>query len=99
MSDKDLKPRTTGRNNMRFMRVVGGASVSLILLFFTLRNVTSRGLWNALGRVDHGYLLLALLSVVTNVVAKTVRWQVLLGLVGRQAGFLRVLRSLVVGQV
>ena len=52
-----------------------------------------------LSRLSFGYLLLALMSVVLNTLAKTQRWRILLGKQGSRIRFLALLNAILVGQL
>lgn len=66
-----------------YFRTGLGLLVSGVSLYLVLRRVTFQQVWSALVQADMRFVGLALLSVALNVMAKVVRWQVLLSPAGK----------------
>jgi uncharacterized protein (TIRG00374 family) len=101
MSKRDLpmKARLQALRSSPILRVGLGVVLSVLFLFVAMRNVAVRDVQAALGQANTGYIALALGSVALNILAKALRWRILLGDAGRRIAFVRVLASLVVGQM
>lgn len=80
-------------------RLAAGAAFSLLAIYLIARDVDFAMVQTALANVSTAYLLLGLMSVVANTLAKTVRWRVLLGSSGRTLRFSALLIALLTGQL
>ena len=81
-----------------YVRVGLGIVISGVFLYLALRNVAYAEVWSTLANAKVRYLGLGLLSVAANIIAKTVRWQVLIGPAARSVPFIRIVTALLVGQ-
>jgi uncharacterized protein (TIRG00374 family) len=90
---------TTGSTASIIVRAGIGITVSVLAILLIVREVDLRAVGTALSRLSAGYLLLGLLSVTINTLAKTLRWRVLLGHAGRDVHFSRLLIALLTGQM
>lgn len=70
----------------------------MLLLYQALQDVRPEEIISALAATDWRYMMLALLSVGVNLLAKAARWQVLLRRSGRPVPFSAILISLLTGQ-
>jgi uncharacterized protein (TIRG00374 family) len=72
--------------------------ISAVTLILAIRHVTVQDIRAAISAADIRFVLLALLSVVVNNLAKTFRWRVLLGNPGKTVSFWVILQAVLVGQ-
>jgi uncharacterized protein (TIRG00374 family) len=82
-----------------YFRTALGLLVSGISLYLVLRKVTFQQVWSALAQADMRFVGLALLSVAVNVMAKVVRWQVLLSPAGKKISLSPLSKSILAGQL
>ncbi len=75
-----------------------GLIISLLTLFLALRNVAYDEFTSAITQALPHFILLALVSVGCNNLAKTFRWQTLLGPAGKQISFWKLFLALMAGQ-
>lgn len=94
-----MKARLQKLRSSPILRVGLGVVLSVLFLYVAVRNVDVQDVQTALTRANGGYILLALGSVAVNILAKGLRWKILLGEAGRRMPFVRLLASLVVGQM
>lgn len=94
-----MKARLTALRSSPLLRVVLGVGLSVLFLYVAVRNVDVREVQAALVQANGIYFVLALGSVALNILGKGVRWKILLGESGKRIPFVRVLASLVVGQM
>ncbi len=72
--------------------------ISAVTLILALRNVTLRDISASFTNADGRYVLLALISVAANNLAKTLRWKVLMGAPGQKVSLWLTFQSIIVGQ-
>lgn len=94
-----MKARLTALRSSPILRVVLGVGLSVLFLYVAVRNVALRDVQIALSQANGLYIVLALGSVALNIFGKGLRWRILLGDSGKRIPFVRVLASLVVGQM
>jgi len=82
-----------------YFRTGLGLLVSGVSLYLVLRRVTFEQVWSALAQADVRFVGLALLSVALNVMAKVVRWQVLLSPAGKKINLSPLSKSILAGQL
>jgi glycosyltransferase 2 family protein len=81
------------------LRIGLGIVLSGLFLYVAVRNVALRDVQAALAQANRAYIMLALGSVAVNILGKAVRWKILMGEAGRRIPFVRILASLLVGQM
>ena len=80
-------------------RLILGVFVSAVALYLAVRDIQWNAVLAAFGSVSPVYVAFALLSVSLNTLAKTSRWQVLLGARADKVRFGRLLSVLLAGQL
>lgn len=80
------------------MRAAVGLAVTGLLLYLTLREVDLAEIGTALRDASPGPLWIALLSVAMTVLAKSIRWQVMLSTPGKSPPLSRIMMTILVGQ-
>jgi glycosyltransferase 2 family protein len=91
--------RLTAQRFAPWLRMMLGIVLSLLFFLVALREVSFPDVAAALAGARASYLCLAIVSVLLNLLAKTMRWRVLIGASGQEIAFSRLLSSLLVGQV
>jgi uncharacterized protein (TIRG00374 family) len=81
------------------VRIILSLLLAAIALYLILRDLDYQGVWATLLQANVGLVLLALASIATNVVGKTIRWKVLMGQAGEQVPLSRALSGLLIGQM
>lgn len=94
-----MKARLSTLRSSPILRIVLGIGLSALFLFVAVRNVALRDVQIALGQANIVYIFLALVVGLINMLGKALRWKILLGESGKRIPFVRVLASLVVGQM
>jgi glycosyltransferase 2 family protein len=83
----------------RIFQICVGASISLLALYLVTQEADFHAVLGVLGKASPIALFAALLSVIVNTVAKAARWRLLLGPGGREIPGMRILSSLLGGQL
>jgi uncharacterized protein (TIRG00374 family) len=94
-----MKARLQTIRSSPILRVGLGVALSVLLLYVAVRNVDVHDVQIALSQANGVFIVLALGSVALNILAKALRWKILLGEAGRRIPFVRLLASLIVGQM
>lgn len=94
-----MNTRLQAIRSSSILRVGIGVALSVLFLYVAVRNVDVHDVQVALSRANGVYIVLALGSVTLNILAKGLRWKILLGDAGRRVPYVRLLASLVVGQM
>src|SRR5687767_6886033 len=81
-----------------WLRTGLGLFIGGLCLYLAVRGVSFSDVARALAGANPAYIVLALLSVAANTVAKGVRWKVLMGAAGEHVPLRRFLAVLIVGQ-
>jgi uncharacterized protein (TIRG00374 family) len=81
------------------LRLAVGLGLSALTLYLALRNVDFADVWSAISQANGLYIGLALVSVAVNTAAKAVRWRVLLGVRWRKIPLVKLVMSLLAGQM
>lgn len=81
-----------------YIRAALAILISAITLFLAVRNVSASDFITAIKGADLRIILLGLASVSANTLAKTMRWKVLLGEIGKKVSFWVVFQSILIGQ-
>ena len=76
-------PSRAAMNRSMQWSLLVGVAVSAVALYLAFRNVPFDPLWNSIGSVDYFYLALSLVVVAVFLIAKVVRWQIILGVTHR----------------
>ena len=82
----------------RYLKVILGVIIGGVSLYLALRNVSFQEFTKALIDADYSYLAWALVSVAMNTLAKSTRWQVLLGKQGSGVSLRQNIMVLLAGQ-
>ncbi len=93
-----MKRRASGFIHSVYVRAGLAILISAVTLILAVREVTFNDIWNAITRADGRFVILALLSVAANTLAKTVRWKVILGKPGEKVSLWITLQAILVGQ-
>ena len=72
--------------------------ISAVTLILAVRNVKFQDIWTAISAANSRFVLLALVSVAANNLAKTFRWKVLLGDPGKRVSLWMTFQAILVGQ-
>jgi uncharacterized protein (TIRG00374 family) len=94
-----VKARLNALRSSPALRVGLGVAFSGLFLYVAVRNVDLRDVQVALAQANGAYIILALGSVAMNIAGKGLRWKILMGDAGRSIPFVRLLSSLIVGQM
>lgn len=81
-----------------FIRIGFAIAISLVSLYLALRNISLQEVGESLRQANYWYVLLALISVGINNLAKTSRWMVLMKPRHQQVNYYQVLKSLLISQ-
>lgn len=91
--------RATRRQWWMGVRFAIGLGVGLVALYLLLRDVDRGALWGALRAARPLWLLAALAMLLTNILAKSLRWRRLLATPGRGIALRALMEALLVGQL
>lgn len=83
----------------RKLKLAAGVAISLLALFLAARGVDLAGVGASLGQARPWLVALALASVLVNILAKAVRWKLLMGDQGAGVSLGQALRLHLVGQM
>jgi hypothetical protein len=81
-----------------FIRIGLAIANSLVSLYLALRNISLQEVGESLKQANYWYVVLALVSVGINTLAKTSRWMVLMKPRRQHLNYYQVLKSLLIGQ-
>lgn len=90
---KSLSPRAG-----QILRLCLGLAISALCLVLAFKNLDMHAMWQAISQADPKWLIVALLFVMINNLAKAARWKVLLGARGQHIPFTKALVSHMAGQ-
>jgi len=82
----------------KYFRFGLGVLIACISLYLALRNISVADFQASLSRAEWKWVGLALFSVAVNILAKIIRWQVLIGRGPARVGFARLLMANLAGQ-
>ncbi|MBA3533501.1 MAG: flippase-like domain-containing protein [Ardenticatenales bacterium] len=82
-----------------YLRLGVGTALTLLTLYILVREVDLQVVGRLLVQAERGAVLVALLTVLVNVLGKAARWRVLLGPAGKQIPFGQTLSVLLIGQM
>lgn len=82
-----------------YLRIAFSIALGAATLYLALKNISLKEVGNSLRMVDYRYVILALMSVAINTIAKIFRWQVLIGAKGAFIKFRTLFMSLLAGQM
>ncbi len=98
----ELTARVMRKLSILFQNVYFRAGLALLIsavtLILAVRNVTLSSILTAIKTVDIRYAYLAFGSVAANILAKTIRWKVLLGKPGQKVSLWIIFQAILVGQ-
>ncbi len=82
----------------KYFRFGLGVLIASVSLWLALRNISMDDFWTSLSRAEWKWVGLALFSVAINILAKIIRWQVLIARGQVRAGFSKLLLANLAGQ-
>jgi uncharacterized protein (TIRG00374 family) len=94
-----LKSKLTTLFTSSYFRLGLGVAVSAGSLYLAAREVDLREVWDSLTQVNLMWVTLALVSVATNMLGRTLRWRLLLGDAGCEIPLSKLLVSLLLGMM
>jgi len=80
-----------------FIRIGLAITITMVSLYLAVRNISLQDVGEALKQADYRFVVLALISVGINTVAKAARWKVLIGSRNHRVSFYQVQKSLLIG--
>ncbi len=96
---KDIWSELVKITSGSYVRIGIGILVSVLSLYFALRNVDLAAVWSSIMQANVFYVGLAVLSGIAGAWAKGIRWKILIGSNGNHIPFLTIFGSHVAGQM
>ncbi len=87
------------QNNSTLIFFIFGFGVSMLAFYLALQDIPFSLIQHALFQANWFFVLMTFVSVIANILAKTFRWQVLLGEEGKKIPFHQLLVLLMMGQL